>query len=87
MKGLASASPASATVKVSARSARKHYGFEIEKEFVDIEHDDAHKYWDAHAGVHRISEMEWFIQKVQSSLLKQLNTFKVGADFIGNRVL
>ena len=87
MKSLALACPASATIKVSARSARKHYGFEIEKEFVDIEHDDARKYWDAHAGFYRISEMEWFIQKVQYPLLKQLNAFKVGADYIGNRVL
>ena len=87
MKGLASASPASATVKVSARSARKHYGFEIEKEFVDIEHDDARKYWDAHAGFYRILEMEWFIQKVQYPFPKQLNASKVGADFIENRSL
>lgn len=87
MKGLASASPASATVKVSARSARKHYGFEIENEFIDSRHDDARKYWDSHAGFYRILEMEWFIQKVPYPLLKQLNAFKVEANFTGNRVV
>ena len=71
MKGLASASPASAKVKICARSARKHYGFEIEKEFIDFEYDDARKYWDPHAGFYRVGEMEWFIQKVQYPPVKQ----------------
>ena len=87
MKGLASAAPACATIKVSARSARKHYGFEIENEFIGSKHDDTRKYWDAHTGTYRIQEMQWFIQKVQYPLLKQLIAFTVGADYIGNRVL
>ena len=65
MKGLASASPATAKVKINARSARKHYGFEVQKQFHNSEHDDARKYWDSHAGFYGIREMEWFIQKVQ----------------------
>ena len=76
MKGLASASPASAKVKICARSARKHYGFEIEKEFIDFEYDDARKYWDPHAGFYRVGEMEWFIQKVQYPPVKQHYTIK-----------
>ena len=64
MKGLASASPASAKVKIGARSARKHYGFEIEEKFIDSKHNDARKHWDPHAGFYRILGMEWFIQKV-----------------------
>ena len=87
MKGLSSAAPASATVKVGARSARKHYGFEIESEFINSKHDDTRKYWDAHTGSYKIQEMQWFIQKVQYPLLKLLIAFKVGADYIGNRVL
>ena len=58
MKGLASASPASAKVKISARSARKHYSFEIETEFVDSEDDGARKNWDPHAGFYRIPDTE-----------------------------
>lgn len=87
MKALASASPASAKVKISARSARKHYGFEIEKEFIDLEHDDARKYWDPHAGVYRILEVEWFNQKVQYPPVKQYIAFKAEADLIENRVV
>ena len=87
MKGLASACPTSAKVKINARSARKHYGFEIENEFIESEHDDARKYWDPHAGFYRIPEMEWFIEKVQYPPVEQHNTFKVQADLIGNRVV
>ena len=87
MKGLASASPGSAKVKISARSARKHYGFEIAKEFIDFEYDDARKYWDPHAGFYRIYEIEWFILKVQYPTVKQHNAFKFEADFTGNRVV
>ena len=39
MKGLASTSPASAKVKVSARSARKHYSFAIETESIKSKGD------------------------------------------------
>ena len=77
MKGLASACPKSAKVKINARSARKHYGFEIAKEFIEFKHDDTRKYWDPHAGFFRIREMEWFIEKVQYPLVKQYNAFKL----------
>ena len=86
IKGLASACPGSAKVKISARSARKHFGFEIAKEFIDSEYDDARKYWDPHAGLYRIREIEWFIKKVQYPPVKQYKAFKFEADFTGNRV-
>lgn len=39
MKGLASTSPSFATVEISARSARKHYGTASEKVFLEGTHD------------------------------------------------
>lgn len=43
MKGLASTSPSFATVKISGRSARKHYGLESEKSFEAQLHDVSRK--------------------------------------------
>ncbi len=44
MKGLASASPSFATVGISARSARKHYGIGSEERFSERAHDSKLRY-------------------------------------------
>lgn len=64
MKGLASTSPAFATVGISGRAARKHYGLNVGKEYLSLEHDDTKKVWDAYSGFYRIYMMKWFIEKV-----------------------
>lgn len=64
MKGLASTSPAFATVKISARSARKHYGINCGFEYTKQEHGNARKIWDACSGFDRTYMMEWFVKKV-----------------------
>ena len=43
MKGLASTDPSFATVRVSGRSARKHYGINASKPFVSGVHDYSHR--------------------------------------------
>lgn len=40
MKGLATTSPTFASVKISGRCARKHYGLVVSKEFVPGIHDE-----------------------------------------------
>ena len=40
MKGLATTSPNFASVKISGRCARKHYGLEIQDEFIQGVHDE-----------------------------------------------
>ena len=64
MMGLASTSPEFATVKISARSARKHYGINCGIPYVSQEHGNARKVWDACSGLFRTYKMEWFIEKV-----------------------
>lgn len=64
MKGLASTSPAFATVKISARSARKHYGINCGTKYIEQEHGNARKIWDACSGFERTYMMDWFIEKV-----------------------
>ena len=39
MRGLATTSQAYASVKISGRRARKHYGFKVERPFIDGIHD------------------------------------------------
>ncbi len=68
MKGLASTSPTFATVKISGRSARKHYGINCGIQYHAQEHGDARKIWDACSGFYRIYKMQWFIEKVSLSL-------------------
>ena len=63
MKGLASTS-SFATVKISGRSARKHYGINCGVQYDEQEHGNARKVWDACSGFHRTYMMDWFIQKV-----------------------
>ena len=57
-------SPAFATVGISGRVARKHYGLNVGKEFLDLEHDPTKKVWNAYLGGYRIYVMDWFIEKV-----------------------
>ena len=64
MTGLASTSPAFATVKISGRSARKHYGINCGIPYLSQEHGNARKVWDACSGLYRTYKMEWFIEKV-----------------------
>lgn len=64
MKGLASTSPAFATVKISERSARKHYGINTGVKYLEREHGEARKIWDACSGCFRTYTLEWFIKKV-----------------------
>lgn len=64
MKGLASTSPAYATVGISERSARKHYGLNCGHPYLKLEHGNARKVWDACSGIYRTYMMEWFIEKV-----------------------
>lgn len=64
MKGLASTSPAFATVGISGRSARKHYGINCGTQYLKNEHDDGKKVWDPCSGFYRIYEMAWFLEKV-----------------------
>lgn len=63
MKGLASTSPAFATVGISGRAARKHYGINVSREYLDLEHDHTKRIWDACSGFYRIFMMDWFIEK------------------------
>ena len=63
MMGLASTSPAHATVKISGRSARKHYGINCGSPYSQ-EHGNVRKIWDACSGIYRSYMMEWFIEKV-----------------------
>jgi len=65
MKGLASTSPAFAKVKISERSARKHYGVCVGIEYSRYKHDDDYKVWDPFSGFYRVYMMDWFITKVQ----------------------
>ena len=64
MKGLASTSPAFARVKISERSARKHYGINCGTQYTSHVHGTARKTWDACSGFFRTYMMEWFIEKV-----------------------
>ena len=64
MKGLASTSPAFATVGISERSARKHYGINSGIQYISLQHGSARKIWDGCSGFFRTYMMDWFIEKV-----------------------
>ena len=66
MKGLASTSPAFASVKISERSARRHYGINCGYEYLELVHGNARKIFDACSGFYRTYKMAWFIEKVHS---------------------
>ena len=63
MKGLASTSPDYATVRISGRAARKHYGIKICIPFKLLEHDINRRIWSSFYGGFSIHIMKWFIQK------------------------
>ncbi|MCJ1230796.1 hypothetical protein MMC12_007470 [Toensbergia leucococca] len=63
MKGLASTAPSFATVKVSGRSARKHYGISSIKPYDINCHDAARRSWHGGNGQYEIATMDWFIMK------------------------
>lgn len=80
MTGLASTSPEFATVKISGRSARKHYGINCGIPYSQ-EHGNARKVWDACSGLHRTYMMDWFIEKVffsGSTSLRYLDRADIG---------
>lgn len=64
MKGLASISPAFATVGISERSARKHYGINSGTQYDPSQHGSARTIYDACSGFDRTYMMVWFIKKV-----------------------
>ena len=43
MRGLATTSPTFASVKISGRCARKHYGLEIHVDFIKGVHDETRR--------------------------------------------
>ena len=63
MKGLASATPLYQSIKVSGRSARKHYGISSRKQYNETYHDQARRFWSPYHSHHRIGTMDWFIKK------------------------
>ncbi|KAG8530983.1 uncharacterized protein KY384_004340 [Bacidia gigantensis] len=63
MKGLAVKLPSSTKVKVSGRSARKHYGTDCGHSFNEFEHPISRRYWSSYHGSWRISLVNWFIKK------------------------
>ncbi|CAD6568570.1 MAG: hypothetical protein ASARMPRED_001863 [Alectoria sarmentosa] len=66
MKGLATTSPNFASVKISGRCARKHYGLEIQDEFIQGVHDEDRRSFSPFKGKDVIDIMYWFIKKVQN---------------------
>ncbi|MCJ1427056.1 hypothetical protein MMC29_004959, partial [Sticta canariensis] len=66
MKGLASTSLKFATVRVSGRSARKHYGVKISELFNVTAHEESRRYWSAYDDCDRIDVMDWFVKKGQT---------------------
>ena len=76
MKGLASTSPDFATVKISGRSARKHYGFRSVKVFVHGLHDVSKCYWHEYHGQYCIRTMDWFIKK--GDIVEEEKPLKLG---------
>lgn len=63
MKGLAQLAPTTARVKVTSRTARKHYGTEIIDKFNPAKHDRSRAFWDDYHGELKILDMSWFIHK------------------------
>ncbi|MCJ1452970.1 hypothetical protein MMC28_003315 [Mycoblastus sanguinarius] len=63
IKGLASSSPSWATVSISARSARKHYGILARSKFVSHKHDIHRREWNCFSGCYKICTMDWFVKK------------------------
>ncbi|MCJ1470578.1 hypothetical protein MMC07_009224 [Pseudocyphellaria aurata] len=66
MKGLAMTSPNSAPVRVSGRSARKHYGVCSYKSFDVTIHEESRKYLNPVTNSYTIDTMDWFVKKGQT---------------------
>ena len=63
MKGLSQLEPYTEKVKVTARSARKHYGTEIMSRYDSAKHAKAKSWWDEYDGEYKVFDMSWFITK------------------------
>lgn len=63
MKGLAQLEPTTARVKVTSRTARKHYGTEIMNKYDKVKHEKSMAFWDEYDGELKVYDMSWFITK------------------------
>ncbi|MCJ1259426.1 hypothetical protein MMC24_007263 [Lignoscripta atroalba] len=63
MKGLASTSATFASVRISGRSARKHYGLLGAKKFDEALHDSSRRFLHPYWGLYYICTMHWVIEK------------------------
>lgn len=63
MKGLSQLEPTTARVKVTSRTARKHYGTEIMNKYDKIKHTKSTAFWDEYDGELKVYDMSWFITK------------------------
>lgn len=63
MKGLSQLAPTTARVKVTSRTARKHYGTEIMNKYDKVKHTKATSFWDEYDGELKVYDMSWFITK------------------------
>ncbi|KAI4158523.1 MAG: hypothetical protein LQ342_007364 [Letrouitia transgressa] len=63
MKGLSQLEPTTARVKVTHRSARKHYGTERMTKYDPVKHAKRTNYWDDYDAEYKINDMDWFIRK------------------------
>lgn len=63
MKGLSQLEPTTARVKVTSRSARKHYGTEIMSRYDSSKHAKSSCFWDDYDGELKVYDMSWFITK------------------------
>lgn len=63
MKGLSQLEPTTARVKVTSRSARKHYGTEIMSRYDSSKHAKSTSFWDDYDGELKVYDMSWFITK------------------------
>ncbi|KAI4105669.1 MAG: hypothetical protein LQ345_007215 [Seirophora villosa] len=66
MKGLASTNSSYTGVKISGRSARKHYGTDVKYSFLEGTDDVGRRFWSPYEGEYMINKMDWFIRKGQT---------------------
>ena len=63
MMGLASTSRDYQGVKITARMARKHYGYTLNRQFDPTKHSGDLKWWSDFHGEYRVNVMSWFLRK------------------------
>ncbi|KAI4154754.1 MAG: hypothetical protein LQ340_001469 [Diploschistes diacapsis] len=64
MMGLASHSPSSpGSVRISARKARKHYGYKLHYPYNAAKHPSDRKWWSDFDKAHRVTMMKWFLHR------------------------